>query len=160
MTLAHPLAVLFFASCLFSAIARTITASSGATTYTVGDGPVIVDPGVTATDSTSSTFASAAISITSGFQSGDVLGFTNGVGIVGSYNAATGVLTLSGTSSLADYQTALASVTYTDTAASPTTEARTVNFSAFDGAVECSDANKTVDVNASSPVRLQSFDVH
>ena len=63
----------------------------------------------------------ATVSI-GGFAAGntDVLGFTNQNGITGAYNNTTGVLTLSGTSSLANYQTALRSVTYAN-----------ANFAAF-----------------------------
>ena len=45
----------------------------------------------------------------------DVLGFTNQNGITGTYSNSTGVLTLAGSASVADYQNALASVTYVDT---------------------------------------------
>ena len=55
----------------------------------------------------------ATVSITSGFDSGaDTLSFTNQNGITGSYDASTGVLTLSGNASIADYQAALRSVEF------------------------------------------------
>jgi hypothetical protein len=54
----------------------------------------------------------ATVSIGSGFVAGDMLNFATQNGISGSYDAQTGVLTLSGTASLADYQTALQSITY------------------------------------------------
>ena len=44
--------------------------------------------------------------------SGDVLSFTNQLGITGSYDSNNGLLTLSGTASIANYQTALAAVTF------------------------------------------------
>ena len=51
---------------------------------------------------------SATVSISTGFLTGDTLNFTNQNGITGSYDTATGVLTLTGTASVANYQTALA----------------------------------------------------
>ena len=75
------------------------------------------------------------MSITAGFASGqDVLGFTNQNGITGSYNAATGVLTLTGTATLANYQTALRSVTYSNSSDNPSTATRTISFQVNDGA--------------------------
>src|SRR5439155_799933 len=104
-----------------------VTTTAGSTNFTQGGAPVAVDVGVTVTDAGSTTLASATVSITGDFQSAeDVLAFTNQNGITGSYNAGTGVLTLSGTATLADYQTALQSITYADTSASPSTATRTV----------------------------------
>ena len=50
--------------------------------------------------------------IGTGLTAGDTLNFTNQSGITGSYDSATGTLTLTGTASLANYQTALDSITY------------------------------------------------
>src|SRR5262249_12886366 len=59
------------------------------------------------------TLTGATVSIIAGFNgSQDVLRFTNQNGISGSYSATTGVLTLSGAASVANYQTALQSVAY------------------------------------------------
>ena len=56
--------------------------------------------------------ASATVSISSGFFAGDTLNFTNQNGITGSYNSGTGVLTLTGTRRVANYQAALRSITF------------------------------------------------
>jgi hypothetical protein len=111
------------------------------------------------TDVTSPTLASATVSITSNFQSGeDVLGFSNAGlavdgNIIGSYNATTGVLTLSSsgaTATDAQWQAALRAVTYVDTSATPTVGARTVAFAVSDGLSTSSVAIDTVTVR--SPV--------
>ena len=68
---------------------------------------VTADSGLSVFDPTSATLSSATISITSGLLTGDLLNFTNQNGISGTYDATTGVLTLSGVSSLANYQAAL-----------------------------------------------------
>ena len=51
----------------------------------------------------------------------DTLAFTNQNGITGTWTAATGVLALSGTATVAEYQTALRSITYTNNSDYPTT---------------------------------------
>lgn len=56
--------------------------------------------------------------------------------ITGSYNATTGVLTLTSagpTATLAQWQAALDSVKYTDTAVTPNISTRTISFTAVDG---------------------------
>ena len=54
-------------------------------------------PGLTVADLDNVNLAGATVAISGNFAAGqDVLGFTNQNGISGSWNAATGVLTLSG----------------------------------------------------------------
>jgi hypothetical protein len=62
----------------------------------------------------SSFMTQATVSITVGKASGDALAFTQPVGssITGSYNSTTGVLTLTGLGTVAQYQDALRSVTF------------------------------------------------
>ncbi|MDO1530354.1 Ig-like domain-containing protein [Fulvimonas sp. R45] len=138
-----------------------ITTDSGSTSFVAGDNtistPVAIDAGLTVTDASSSTLASATIAITGNFHAGeDALSFTNDGAtmgnIVASYNAATGVLTLTSagaTATLAQWQSALDSVTYTDTAVTPATTTRTVSFTAVDGAGTTSNtATRTITVTA------------
>jgi Repeat of unknown function (DUF5648)/CARDB len=88
--------------------------TAGATvTFTGGGPPVVVDGSLTVSDPDGSgNLISAMVSISTGFISGDTLNFIAQHGISGSYDAAHGVMALSGTSSLANYQTALESITY------------------------------------------------
>jgi hypothetical protein len=121
-------------------VAPTVTTSGGTTVFTEGSNvastPVVVDGAVTVSDPDSATLAAATISIGTGWQAAeDVLGFANDPAtmgnIAGSYNAATGVLNLSSagaTATLAQWQTALRSVTYTNTSDTPNTAARSVSF--------------------------------
>ena len=136
----------------------TVATSASTVVYNVGGSAVTVDhpgAGIGITDS-SGTVASATVTVTN-FQTGDVLGIptadlTNGNHIVGtniteSYNTANGVLTLSGTDSLADYQTAMSEVTFSSTAANPSSTPRTITFAAKDGFGGGSSATDTVDVH-------------
>ncbi|MGD9644132.1 MAG: Ig-like domain-containing protein, partial [Pirellulales bacterium] len=111
-----------------------IVASATALIYTENDPATAVDPALTVTDSDSALLSGASIAITEGFVSGqDILEFVDQNGITGSFNTSTGVLTLSGSGSVANYQTALRSVSYRNSSESPSTVARKVTFSASDG---------------------------
>ncbi|MGE5466653.1 MAG: DUF4347 domain-containing protein [Ignavibacteria bacterium] len=124
-------------------------AAGGTLAYTEGSGATVIDNTVTLADVDSAQLASAAVTFSTGFSSGDVLGFTNQNGISGSYNAGTGVLLLTGASSVANYQTALRSVTYRSTSNDPTASAasRTVSWLVSDGALAGA-ATSTINITA------------
>ena len=105
-----------------------LTNSSGVATATCCGNPVAIDPGVNVAASLNLT--GATVTVESGFvPSEDVLALPSPVGaITASYSASTGVLTLSGSDTAANYQLALGSVTYADTATVPNTSPRTVTF--------------------------------
>jgi hypothetical protein len=62
----------------------------------------------------------ATVSIGTNFESGDELVFVDQSGITGTYNSGTGVLTLTGPDTLANYQTVLRSITFETTGPNPT----------------------------------------
>jgi len=122
--------------------APTVTAGTGNTsTFTENGTAVLVDDAIVVADVDSTDLSGATVSITTGFSSaqGDALAFTPIGSITGSYNSGTGVLTLSGTGTKAQYQTALRSVTYVNTSEDPTTS-RTVSFVVRDEASTASSA--------------------
>ena len=121
--------------------------------YQAKSPPVAITSTLTLSDVDDSTIASATVSITSGFSSssGDTLAFTNQNGITGSYNASTGVLSLSGSASIANYQAALRSVTFTTADSSASPAARTVSFQVTDSDGNTSNtASRTIDVTAAA----------
>ena len=82
-----------------------------------------------------------------GGSTGDTLGFVNQNGITGSLNAGGDVLTLTGTTTLANYQTALRSIVFYNTSHDPVAGSRNVSFQVNDGASAnnfSTVANKTV----------------
>jgi len=110
-----------------------ITVSGGNATYTSGGGAVVVDPGVVVTSG--GALDTARVFVSSGFVANqDVLAFPGAPGITGSYDAAAGVLSLSGSATAADYQAALRTVTYANTAG-PNADVtpRVINFSLGSG---------------------------
>jgi fibronectin-binding autotransporter adhesin len=116
-----------------SSLAPQVTTSPGDTNYTTNAPAVPIDPALTITDLDSANLVGATVSI-GGFVGGntDVLTFSNQNGITGSY--ASGVLTLSGTSSLTNYQTALRTVGYSNpNFVAPRTITFTVNDGTFTG---------------------------
>ena len=126
--------------------APVVTTSDGSTTYTDGDNVgQQVDASVTVSDVDDTNIESAQVRISSGFQTGDDLVFVDQLGISGSYDTGTGVLTLTGTASVADYQTALQSIKYRNTGGSASTS-RTVEFTVNDGDSDSAAAVKTVDI--------------
>ena len=81
------------------------------------------------------TLASATVSITGNYANGqDVLGFAPQPGITGTFNPATGTLTLTGSATVAVYQATLRAVTYSNTSETPSILARTVSIQVNDGA--------------------------
>ena len=104
--------------------------------YNENDGAVAITSTLTLNDIDDTDLEAAIVQITGNYTSGeDLLTFTDQNGITGTWNSATGTLTLNGTSSVANYQAALQSITYTNTSDDPTLLTRTVAFTVNDGDV-------------------------
>ncbi|MGM3309110.1 DUF4347 domain-containing protein [Anabaena sp. WFMT] len=128
--------------------APVVTTTSTALSY-IENATTAIDPSINVSDLDSANLASATVSITSGFVSGqDILSFTNQNGITGSYNSTTGVLTLTGAATVANYRTALRTITYTNTSDNPTTTTRTIGFSVNDGAATSTLRSRNVTITA------------
>ncbi|WP_165570868.1 beta strand repeat-containing protein [Comamonas thiooxydans] len=141
--------------------APTMTSSGGSAAFIEGadvaSTPVVVDSGLTVSDNDSPLLYSASVKITGNLRpSEDVLGFTNDPAtmgdISGSYNAATGTLTLTSASgaSAAQWQAALRSVTYSNSSDTPDTTTRSVSFRVSDGQLDSADATRSVTVTAAN----------
>jgi Ca2+-binding RTX toxin-like protein len=134
-------------SALFGNTAPSLGGAGNTIGYTEQAAPVAIDPAITVADAASANLVSATVTISAGFVAGDTLNFTSQNGITGSYNAATHVLTLSGTASLAAYQAALRAVTYASNSDDPTNGghvSRTVGFSINDGTQSSSTVTATI----------------
>jgi len=121
--------------------------------YAEGAPAVGITSTLTVADTDDTNLESAKVEFTSAFsQSQDELLFTNQNGISGSYDNVAGDLTLTGTSSLANYRTALRSVQYINTDlsdAAPGT--RTVRFTVNDGD-SGSNLDQTRDIDVSTTI--------
>ncbi|MEH1808855.1 beta strand repeat-containing protein [Nostoc sp.] len=128
--------------------APVATATNSALPYTE-NATTVIDSGITVSDLDSANLASATVSIINGFVSAqDTLAFTNQNGIIGSYNSNTGILTLTGSATVANYQTALRSITYTNSSDNPSTTPRTVSFLVNDGAANSTAVTRNINITA------------
>jgi VCBS repeat-containing protein len=110
------------------------SADAAALAFTEGDAATRMTPRLVVFDVDSASLVGATVAL-SGFVAGqDVLGFTNQNNITGAFDAATGVLSLSGSASVDDYQAALRSVTFRNTSENPNTRARSASLRVDDGA--------------------------
>ena len=128
-----------------AAAAPVLTTTSSDLPYAENDPATAVDPGLTASDSDSPNLAGASVRVSSGFEAGDQLAFTDASGITGTYNSGTGVLTLTGTATVADYQAALRSVTYRHVGENPSAT-KTVEFKANDGGLDSNTPTRDIAV--------------
>jgi hypothetical protein len=137
--------------------APVVVTSATARSYTENAAGVAANDTLTLSDADSANLTGATVQITTGLTTGDVLAFTNANGITGSYDAATGKLTLSGTATVAQYQAALQSVTYSSTSDDPTatSTSRTLSWQVNDGQTANNASNvgtSTINVTAVDPL--------
>ena len=131
--------------------APVVTMTGTPLAYTENSGAMAVDSALTVSDVDNANMAGATITISGNYATGqDVLAFTNQLGITGLWNAGTGILTLTGTASKANYQTALRSITYANTSENPNTLTRTVLFVATDGVNSSVAATRDIAVSATN----------
>ncbi|MCK5944738.1 MAG: cadherin repeat domain-containing protein, partial [Planctomycetes bacterium] len=125
----------------------TVAATGTALSYSENGGAVAVDPALVVSDP-DTLIEGVTVQFEAGFTPGeDTLAFTAQAGISGSFNATTGVLTLSGAAAAADYQAVLRTVTYTNTSDNPSTTTRLVRFDVAQGATITS-ASRSITVEA------------
>ena len=126
-----------------------MVSDAGATlAYTEGDSATVIDGTLTITDVDDTNMEGATITISGGYQSSeDVLALGNtSLGISVESNTS-GVLTLTGSATIANYETALESVTYQNTNTSdPNNDNRTVTWVVNDGAANSSGVTSTITV--------------
>ena len=102
--------------------------------YIANTPALVIDAGVNSSDPTGALYSSATVSITSGFVAGqDTLLFTNQSGITGVFNSGTGVLTLSGSATVASYLTALRSIKFQNVSNNVSVVNKTVTFQVSGG---------------------------
>ncbi|MBE0625935.1 MAG: DUF4347 domain-containing protein [Burkholderiales bacterium] len=129
--------------------AFSIASDSASITVTAPTGPILsgasaplsyieqaaagaIDSAIAVADGRSANLTGATVSIANYVSGQDTLSFANQNGITGSWNAGTGTLTLTGTTTLANYQTALRSITYSNASDAPDSNSRTVNYQVSD----------------------------
>ncbi|NEO57053.1 MAG: tandem-95 repeat protein, partial [Okeania sp. SIO3B5] len=136
----------------------TTTFIEGGSAVAIGDNGDLV---ITDVDDTN--IESATITLTNRPDGGTVESLSvNGTlptGITASsYDSATGTITLTGSASIADYQTAIAQIEYNNTSTNPNTNARSVTVVVNDGDSDSNTATTTINIIAtnSAPVANSS----
>ena len=126
------------------------TASSTQTiNYTENSAVGILPPQITDVDN-NATVHSATVTITN-HQANDLLSVTGSLpgGIIASsYDSTTGVLTLTGTTTLANYQDALSHILFSNTSDNPSTVDRSLTITVNDGLADSNVATTTIHVTA------------
>jgi prepilin-type N-terminal cleavage/methylation domain-containing protein len=134
------------------ATAPIVTTTATNLAYTE-NGTSQVDSGITVADASSGKLASATVAITTGYVNGqDTLAFVDQNGITGTWTASTGALALSGSATVANYQAALRSITYTNSSDSPSTTARAITFAVNDGGLDSNPASRTITITSVNDV--------
>jgi hypothetical protein len=127
--------------------APVLSTGGGGIAYTENDAPTALAPGVTLGDLDDAQMQQATLQISANYWNGeDVLAFADQNGISGSWDATSGTLTLSGAASVANYQSALRSVTYEDVSDDPSNAVRTVTYQVDDGTDPSNTDTRTVTV--------------
>ncbi len=121
--------------------------------YTENDPAIAISSTLVISDVDDADINSAAVQITGNYSNGqDILGFNDQNGITGTWNAATGTLTLTGLATKAHYQTALRSVSYQNTSEAPSEATRTVSFTVNDGDADSNSQTRQINVLAVNDV--------
>ena len=117
--------------------------------YDEGQAPTQITGSITVSDADSPMLTSATVQITGNYSSAeDLLQFTNAFSITGSYDPLTGILTLTGPASLANFTSALRSITYQNINNNhPSNLVRTVSFSVNDGVSNSIPVTRSINVN-------------
>jgi len=119
--------------------------------FTEDAGAIVLAGNAVITDLDSSALASLTVTLTTrpdGDATEVLVAVTTGTGITASYTAATGVLSLTGSDTLANYQQVLRSITYDNTSQAPSTSPRSVTVVANDGDVNSATATATISLTA------------
>ena len=126
-----------------------ISNSNNSVTFTENSAPIKLWPQLNITSSQSATLNSAYISFQSGYQQGvDQLAASAGGSIAVQWNAATGVLELSGSATRAEYNAAIRSITFANASESPSTVNRALRLVVSDQFTSSAPSNLMLSVNA------------
>jgi len=137
-----------------------------AAAFTEDGGPVFVaDVDASLTDVDSATLQSLTVTITNlldGAAEG-LSAVTGGTSISAGYDSGTGILTLSGADTVANYEQVLRTITYDNTSQDPDTTARILTFVANDGTSDSNAGTTTVTIarqNDAPVVDDQAFGIN
>lgn len=121
--------------------------------YGVKEGPKPINPNIKVADPDNTTLPSATVTITNAVTSQDVLSLVSNPATMGnitsSYDTATATLTLTSagaTATVAQFQSALRAVSYSNTSVNPANTPRKINFQVSDGVINSNTLTSTVTI--------------
>ena len=125
-----------------------VLTAGGVLVYTENQAATAIDTTITVADADHANLASASAQITANYQNGQDLLACGApcAGLSPVFVPATGTLTLTGSATLAVYQTALRGVTYFNNSENPSGLARTVTWLASDGLATSAPVTSTITV--------------
>lgn len=142
--------------------APTVSGLPGsAASYTEGGSAAVLAGSIALGDVDDANLSGARIWISGGFTAGDTLSYgTLPGGVTAAYNAATGLLTFSGTASRADYATLLNSVKFSSSSADPTAAfaSREISWQVTDADASTAGADKLPSATGTSRVEITAVD--
>ncbi len=110
-----------------------VITAGGTLNYSENNPATAVDTSITVSDSEGDNITGATVQITGNYASSeDVLSVATQLGISGTWVSGTGILTLTGTTTVANYQTVLRTVSYNNTSEDPSNLARTLSWRVTD----------------------------
>ncbi|QDT04437.1 Pentaxin family protein [Rubripirellula lacrimiformis] len=128
---------------------RSDRADLAAVEYTENGPSLYIDNSLVLADVDDHLLDSAVVAITGNYAIGEeVLTFSSYGNITGSWDQSTGTLTLSGSDSVANYQSALRSVRYANISDDPSTDTRTVSFIVNDGDSDSTTYTREINITA------------
>lgn len=141
--------ILFCAHTSFAIDPTLAGIEAAALNYDEGQTATVITGAITVSDADSPMLASATIQITGNYSSAeDLLKFTDAFSITGSYDPLTGTLTLTGPASLANFESALRSITYQNiNNDDPSNLVRIISFSVNDGVSNSNTVSRNINVN-------------
>jgi len=135
--------------------AANLTVTDAGATFTEDGGPVSVVTSVEITDLDNTNIESATIEINTIFDTDlEFLDVTTVAGITDSYDETTGILTLTGSASLDDYETVIASLTYENNSDNPDETQRQIDITVNDGTDDSNTESVLVDVLAQNDAAI------
>ena len=137
---------------------KPILEGSSSVSFTEGGNEVVINNDITISDVDDTNIDSATISIENYVSGEDSLNFINQNGISGSFDEETGILSLSGSASKEDYESALESITYLNSSNLPDLTTRDITFTINDGEGNSNTINSQVDIAAVNDAPTISVD--
>ncbi|MBT5862558.1 MAG: hypothetical protein HOH37_06625, partial [Gammaproteobacteria bacterium] len=124
-----------------------LAGAAGTLLFSEGGAAAVIDSDLSLTDVDDTKIEGATIKLTGFVENEDVLAFSNTAEITGSWDSVTGILTLSGSATKAQYESALETVTFQNiNTDDPNNGDRKVLWSVNDGDVDSISATTTISV--------------